>query len=72
VQPNGFHQLRHSAASRWVTLGVSLKVVAEQLGHVDTAMVERYCGHPCSRAHRTNLLGTTWSWSGQGGKNQTG
>jgi integrase len=30
----GFHQLRHSAASRWITLGVSLKVVAEQLGHV--------------------------------------
>src|SRR6202521_6158006 len=28
----GFHQLRHSAASRWITLGVSLKVVAEQIG----------------------------------------
>jgi hypothetical protein len=26
-------------------LGVSLKVVAEQLGHVDTTMVERYYGH---------------------------
>lgn len=41
----GFHQLRHTAASRWITLGVSLKVVAEQLGHVDTKMVERYYGH---------------------------
>jgi integrase len=41
----GFHQLRHSAASRWITLGVSLKVVAQQLGHVDTTMVERYYGH---------------------------
>lgn len=44
----GFHQLRHSAASRWITLGVSLKVVAEQLGHVDTKMVERYYGHLAS------------------------
>jgi len=44
----GFHQLRHSAASRWITLGISLKVVAEQLGHVDTKMVERYYGHLAS------------------------
>ena len=44
----GFHQLRHSAASRWITLGVSLKVVAEQLGHVGTTMVERYYGHLAS------------------------
>jgi len=44
----GFHQLRHTAASRWITLGVSLKVVAEQLGHVDTKMVDRYYGHLAS------------------------
>jgi integrase len=48
TKPFGFHQLRHSAASRWITLGVSLKVVAEQLGHVDTKMVERYYGHLAS------------------------
>ena len=48
VKRFGFHQLRHSAASRWITLGVSLKVVAEQLGHVDTKMVERYYGHLAS------------------------
>ena len=45
IKPFGFHQLRHTAASRWIMLGVSLKVVAEQLGHVDTRMVERYYGH---------------------------
>jgi integrase len=44
----GFHQLRHTAASRWITMGVSLKVVAEQLGHVDTKMVDRYYGHLAS------------------------
>jgi len=48
IKPFGFHQLRHSAASRWITLGVSLKVVAEQLGHVDTTMVDRYYGHLAS------------------------
>ena len=48
IKPFGFHQLRHTAASRWITLGVSLKVVAEQLGHVDTKMVERYYGHLAS------------------------
>src|SRR5215469_1008445 len=48
ITPFGFHQLRHTAASRWITLGVSLKVVAEQLGHVGTKMVERYYGHLAS------------------------
>ena len=48
IKPFGFHQLRHTAASRWITLGVSLKIVAEQLGHVDTRMVERYYGHLAS------------------------
>ena len=28
IRKVGFHQLRHSAASRWIMLGVSLKVVA--------------------------------------------
>jgi integrase len=44
----GFHQLRPSGANRWITLGVSLKVVAEQSGHVDTTMVERYYGQLAS------------------------
>lgn len=40
-----FHGLRHTTASRWIRLGVPLKLVAEQLGHVDTKMVERHYGH---------------------------
>jgi integrase len=45
IKKIGFHQLRHSAASRWIMLGVSLKVVAEQLGHENTRMVDKYYGH---------------------------
>ena len=45
ITPAGFHCLRHSAASRWIMAGVSLSVVAAQLGHADTRMVDRHYGH---------------------------
>jgi integrase len=37
-----FHDLRHTAASHMVMAGVPLKTVAEILGHMTTAMTERY------------------------------
>jgi integrase len=40
-----FHALRHSYASRLVMRGVPLSVVAAQLGHADTRMVEKHYGH---------------------------
>jgi integrase len=40
-----FHALRHTYASRLVMRGVPLFVVATQLGHRDTRMVERHYGH---------------------------
>jgi integrase len=40
-----FHELRHSYASRLVMAGVPLAVVAAQLGHSDTRMVEKHYGH---------------------------
>jgi integrase len=40
-----FHALRHSWASLSVMGGVPLMVVAKNLGHVDTRMVERHYGH---------------------------
>jgi integrase len=40
-----FHALRHTYASRLVTKGVPLSVVANQLGHASTAMVEKHYGH---------------------------
>jgi integrase len=41
----GFHALRHSWASHAVMNGVPLMVVARNLGHASTAMVERHYGH---------------------------
>ncbi len=40
-----FHGLRHSWASHATMNGVPLMVVARNLGHVDTRMVERHYGH---------------------------
>ena len=41
----GLHALRHTWASLAVMAGVPLMVVARNLGHVDTRMVEKHYGH---------------------------
>ena len=43
--PISFHGLRHTYASLAVMGGVPLHVLAKNLGHVDTRMVERVYGH---------------------------
>jgi integrase len=43
--PISFHTLRHTWASQAVMNGVSLMVVAKNLGHSDTRMVEKHYGH---------------------------
>lgn len=40
-----FHGLRHTYASRLVMKGAPMAVVAAQLGHSDTRMVEKHYGH---------------------------
>ena len=46
IQPHiGFHQLRHTWASLSVMNGMPLNVVANNLGHTDTNMVEKHYGH---------------------------
>jgi integrase len=40
-----FHILRHTWASLSVMAGVPLMVVAKNLGHADTRMVEKHYGH---------------------------
>jgi integrase len=40
-----FHALRHTWASLAVMAGVPLLVIAKNLGHADTRMVERHYGH---------------------------
>ena len=43
--PIGFHGLRHTWASLAVMAGMPLMVVAKNLGHRDTRMVEMHYGH---------------------------
>ena len=43
--PINFHGLRHTWASLAVMNGVPLMVVAKNLGHADTRMVEKHYGH---------------------------
>ena len=43
--PITFHGLRHTWASHSVMAGLPLMVVAKNLGHKDTKMVERHYGH---------------------------
>jgi integrase len=43
--PITFHGMRHTWASHAVMNGVPLIVVARNLGHKDTRMVERVYGH---------------------------
>lgn len=43
--PIGFHGLRHTFASQAVMNGAPLPVIAHNLGHTSTRMVERHYGH---------------------------
>lgn len=43
--PASFHILRHTYASRLAMNGVPMKVIAEQLGHVDTRITEKHYAH---------------------------
>jgi len=45
IEPITFHGLRHTYASRLAMNGVPLAVIAAQLGHTDTRMVEKHYGH---------------------------
>jgi integrase len=46
IEPTAnFHVLRHSYASHAVMAGAPLLVVAKNLGHADTRMVEKHYGH---------------------------
>jgi integrase len=45
IEPIGFHGLRHTWASLSVMGGMPLQVVAKNLGHRDTKMVELHYGH---------------------------
>lgn len=56
------HDLRHTAAVRWLTAGVPLHTVKEWLGHSSISTTERYLQHVGGAADRAalNLLASTW------------
>ena len=43
--PATFHALRHTYASALAMKGVSMRVIADQLGHADTRVTERHYAH---------------------------
>lgn len=43
--PASFHTMRHTYASLTIMNGAPLMVVARNLGHADTRMVEKHYGH---------------------------
>jgi integrase len=45
IEPISFHGLRHTWASLAVMAGMPLMVVAKNLGHTSTRMVEQHYGH---------------------------
>lgn len=47
-----FHELRHTYASGLLNGGILPMVVAKQLGHADTRMVQEHYGHLCEKANR--------------------
>ena len=51
----GFHALRHTYASALVQAGTSLKIVADNLGHTTTRMVEKHYGH-LAESHRRDAI----------------
>jgi integrase len=53
--PISFHGLRHSYASLAVQAGMPLLVLARNLGHADTRMVERHYGHLSDRYLREEV-----------------
>jgi integrase len=51
-EPVSFHELRHTYASHAAMNGMTLLVLAQNLGHVDTRMVEKHYGHLSDRYKR--------------------
>ena len=81
--PTGFHVLRHTWASLSVMNSMPLMVVAKNLGHADTRMVEHHYGHLARGISRSRSANTRrglaakaqgrarWSISPRGGADGT-
>lgn len=63
--PISFHGLRHTYASHAVMGGVPLLVVAENLGHRDTRMVEAHYGHLADSYKADAIRAGVPTWGGE-------
>jgi integrase len=68
--PANFHCLRHTYASHAVMAGAPLLVVAKNLGHSDSRMVERHYGH-LSESYIASAIRAAAPRFGMGGGNVT-
>jgi integrase len=57
-----FHELRHTWASLTIMAGAPLMVVAQNLGHRDTRMVEKHYGHLTQSYFRETIRNTSPSF----------
>lgn len=64
--PASFHTLRHTYASHAVMAGVPLLVVAQNLGHSDTRMVEKHYGHLAKSWVQEKIRAGMPSWGDPG------
>lgn len=55
VKHASFHVLRHTYAAHLAMKGVTLQVIAQQLGHSDTRITERHYAHLCP-SHVANTI----------------
>ena len=55
IEPLVFHELRHTYASSLIAENIPLMVVAAQLGHADTRMVEKHYGHLAPSATKDTI-----------------
>ncbi len=53
-----FHELRHTYASLSLMAGMDLMILAGNLGHADTRMVEKFYGHIADE-HRAKMIRDT-------------
>ncbi len=67
--PISFHILRHTYASLSVMAGMPLIVLAQNLGHRDTRMVEKYYGH-LAPSYVTETVRSTAPRFGMGGSSK--
>lgn len=61
-----FHVLRHTYGSRLVRRGVSLQMIAQQLGHADSRMTERHYAH-LAPSHVADTVRAAFGTLGVGG-----